>query len=419
CHASDTYAAGSHHRHERADPQLTCASCHMPQRTYMVVDPRHDHGFRVPRPDLSQKLGTSNACNDCHADKTPDWAASAIERWHGPHRKGLQTWGDAFHAAWSGSTDAARLLGAIASDRNVPSIARASALAELAPFLSPATLTFARTALGDLDPMVRIGALDVLDNAPPTQLWPLVSPLLADAVLGVRVRAAALLAVVPAANRPPADRERFDRAADEFVAAQRLNADRPEARLTLGNFFARVGRSGEAEAEYKAALKLSPQFSPAAVNLADLLRRLDRDAEGEAVLRAAITASPRDASLHHALGLALTRQKRTDASLAELRRANELEPDRARYAYVYAVGLHSIGRRDDAMALLKRTLARHPTDRDTLMALTTFSRDAGDTAGALTYAKRLQQLSPEAQLARLIEDLQQQAAKPNASGSGR
>jgi hypothetical protein len=33
----------------------------MPVRTYMVVDRRHDHGFRVPRPDLSVKLGTPNA----------------------------------------------------------------------------------------------------------------------------------------------------------------------------------------------------------------------------------------------------------------------------------------------------------------------------------------------------------------------
>lgn len=26
------------------------AACHMPARTYMVIDRRHDHGFRIPRP---------------------------------------------------------------------------------------------------------------------------------------------------------------------------------------------------------------------------------------------------------------------------------------------------------------------------------------------------------------------------------
>ena len=101
-----------------------------------------------------------------------------------------------------------------------------------------------------------------------------------------------LLAAVPTANQPPADRERFERAAAEFIAAQQLNADRPEARSALGNFYARRGRAPEAEAEYKAALDLSPQFAPAAINLADLYRGLGRDGEGEGVLRQAIAVHP-------------------------------------------------------------------------------------------------------------------------------
>ena len=64
--------------------------------------------------------------------------------------------------------------------------------------------------LADPDPMVRIGALDMLESVPAGRIWPLASPLLADPVRGVRIRAAALLAAVPAASQPPADRERFD-----------------------------------------------------------------------------------------------------------------------------------------------------------------------------------------------------------------
>ena len=56
CHAPDKYAAAAHHRHEGVSPPLGCASCHMPARTYMVVDRRHDHSFRIPRPDLSVTL---------------------------------------------------------------------------------------------------------------------------------------------------------------------------------------------------------------------------------------------------------------------------------------------------------------------------------------------------------------------------
>ena len=413
CHTADKYAAATHHHHEAASPPLACASCHMPERTYMVVDRRHDHSFRVPRPDLSAKLGTPNTCNDCHRDKTAEWAASAIERWHGPNRKGLQNYAEAFHAAWTGHSDAAALLGKIAADPSVPSFARASAMTELAPWLSPANIGLAQAGLSDPDPMVRIGALDMLANVSAAQLWPLVSPLLSDSNRGVRIRAAALLAAVPTASQPAADRERFERAAAEFIAAQRLNADRPQARSTLGNFYARRGLATEAEAEYKAALRLSPQFTPAAINLADLYRQLGRDGEGESVLRAAIATSPRDAGLHHALGLALTRLKRTDEAIAELHRAAEIEPDRARYSYVYAVALHSAGRGEEAMTVLKQILVRHPDDRDTLLALISFSRDAGDFATALDYAERLARVAPnDPDLAALIESLRRQRSSP-------
>ena len=406
CHATSKYVAATHHRHDGVSPPLGCPSCHMPTRTYMVVDPRHDHSFRIPRPDLSVKLGTPNACNDCHSKKTAQWAAEAIERWHGSARKGFQTYAEAFHAAWGDQADAEALLSVVALDRNAPAFARASTLTELASRVSPSNIDLARKSLSDPDPMVRISSLDMLENVPATEVWPLISPLLSDPSRGVRIRAVAVLAAVPTASQPPADRERFENAAAEFVAAHRFNADRPEARMTLGNFFARRGLAADAEAEYGAALRLSPQFTPAAVNLADLYREQGRDGDGESVLRSAIVRMPNDAGLHHALGLTLIRLKRPDGALQELRQAAELGADQPRYIYVYAVALHSTGRGDEAMIVLKEGLARHPGNRDVLLALITFSRDAGDLVSALEYAERLARLAPDDRdLADFVENL--------------
>jgi predicted CXXCH cytochrome family protein len=376
CHASDKYATAAHHHHEAVDPPVGCVSCHMPTHTYMVVDQRHDHSLRIPRPDLSVKLGTPNACNDCHTDKTAGWAASAIESWYGPNWEGFQNYAEAFHAAWSDQSDAATLLAAVAGDRNTPAFARASALTDLAPSFSAENNNLVREGLSDPDPMVRIGALDMLEGVPAVQIWPLASPLLSDPNRGVRVRAAALLAVIATASQPVADRERFESAAAEFIEAQRFNADRPESRSALGSFFAKRGHPLDAEAEYQAALQLSPQYAPAAANLADLYRRIGRDADGEHVLRAALVVSPQDAGLHHALGLTLVRLQRRDAALDELRRAAELDPGEARYAYVYAVALHSAGRDDEAAAVLRDNLARHPNDRGSVSALIAFGRKA-------------------------------------------
>jgi len=242
--------------------------------------------------------------------------------------------------------------------------------------------------------MVRIGALDMLAQVPPGQVWALVAPLLSDPVRGVRTRAALLLAAVPTELQPVADRAPFERAAAEFIAARIQNADRPEERAALASFYAQRGRMTQAEAEYKAALRLSADYIPAAVNLADLYRQIGRDRDGESVLRTALARSPQEAGLHHALGLWLTRAKRPAEALDELRRASELAPDRARYGYVYAVALHSGGQRDQAISALKQILVDHPNDRDALQAMITFTRDAGELPTALDYAKKLARLAP-------------------------
>jgi predicted CXXCH cytochrome family protein len=411
CHAG-SYAEASHTHHAGVTPAVTCVSCHMPERSFMVVDKRHDHSFRVPRPDLSAELGTSNACTDCHKDKSAAWAAASIEGWFGPERQGFQTYGQAFHAAWRDAPNAAVLLAAVAADASTPAFARAGALAALAPYVSPQTVGAARKGLKDPDPMVRIAALDMLDGVSPAQLWPVVAPLLSDPIRGVRVRAASLLAGAPTDRLSPAERATFERASAEFVAAQMLNADRPESRAALGSFYARRGEATEAEAELQAALRLSPAYGPAAANLADLYRQTGRDSDAEAVLRKTIAASPRDAGLHHALGLTLVRLKKQDEALAELGKAAALEPERSRYAYVYAVGLDTVGRHADAIEVLKENLTRHPGDRETLSALISFTRAAGDPASALNYAEQLAAADPHnAELAATIETLRRETAK--------
>jgi len=414
CHAK-SYEQASHHHHQGVEPAPTCVSCHMPARTFMVVDRRHDHSFRVPRPDLTAKLGVNNACNDCHKDMSAKWAEAAIADWFGPDRKGFQTYADAFHAAWHGKPDAASLLAAVASDGDAPAFARAGALEELIAYPSASTLALVRKALADPDPMERIAALDHLDAVPLAQLWPIVSPLLNDPVRGVRIKAGFLLGGIPSQDLSADDRARLKRAEQEFVTAQGLNADRPEGRALLARFYARIGRMAEAEAEYQAALRLSPHFAPAAVNLADLYRQLGRDADAEAVLRKALKASPQDGGLHHALGLTLVRLKRQDEAIEELRLAAELESGRPRYAYVYAIGLESIGRRGEAIAVLEANVVRHPGDRESLRALIEFARAEGDSAAALRYAEQLAEIEPANETPlKLIETLRRELAEPTA-----
>lgn len=102
---------------------------------------------------------------------------------------------------------------------------------------------------------------------------------------------------MPQGQLAAADRDRLSRAIDDYVAAQRLNADRPEARVNLGNLYAQQGQPAQAEAEYLAARALDPGFVPTYVVLAQLYASQSRDADGERTLPAALAGMPADAEL--------------------------------------------------------------------------------------------------------------------------
>jgi hypothetical protein len=305
CHSAPKLDTPEHHKHKN----VQCVDCHMPEKTYMGVDRRRDHSLRVPRPDLTVKIGSPNACNNCHSDRSPKWAADTVERWYGPRKP---HWGEALHAGQ---------FAAVATNPEVPGIARATALS----LLRSGPEVVIESGLRDPDPLVRLGGILAAESLEPEARLRLASPLLIDPVRGVRIEAARILASIGGIGAPIA----------EYQSAQEANADRPEALLNLGWLAALRNDFAGAEASYHNALRLDPGFAPAYVNLADLYRLQGRDAEGEALLRQA----PDNAAVHHALGLLLVRLGRLDEALPELARAVELAPGEARYAYVYEVAL--------------------------------------------------------------------------------
>jgi predicted CXXCH cytochrome family protein len=391
CHASSKYDAPAHHHHKSGSPGAVCVSCHMPATTYMVVDPRRDHSLRVPRPDQSVQLGTPNACNGCHRERDARWAAAQVQKWHGRAPQGFQRFAEPFAAGAIGAPDTQAQLRAITADASHPAIARASALSRLGASSARALDTVAAVAR-EGNPLLRLAALQSLANAPSDVRFRVAAPLLSDPLRVIRIEAASVLAPVPAAQLNAEQRAAFDRAATEYIASQKYNADRAEARVNLGTFYANRADSVQAEGEMRAAIRLDPLFVPAYVNLADLYRALGRDPDGERILRDGLKATPKNAMLHHALGLALVRLKRPDEALAELETGTMLDPTNVRFSYVYAVALHSTGKVEEAVRRLEKTLATQPNSREVLEALVSFHSARGDRTAAKKYQDRLDKL---------------------------
>ena len=400
CHPAGRYDAETHHHHPSGSAGATCVGCHMPQQIYMIVDERADHSLRVPRPDLSLKTGSPNACNACHQERSVEWAADLVRQWYGEALERRPHYGEAIHAGRTADPGAGAALLALAGDATQPGIARATALDLLRGYPEPAQLLTVRRLLQDPDPLVRAAAVGYLGVADAPTLFELGMPLLADPVLAVRTEAAATLAPLAAYPLPEPQAKALGAALDEYRAAQHATAERPESHLNLGLIEQAVGDAAAAEAAYRTALRLDPGFAPAYVNLADLYRAQGRDGEGETLLLQGLAAVPADASLHHALGLLQVRKGDLTAALGSLARAADLGPENPRHAYVYALALQRAGEVQSAITILKTGRERHPQDRDLLTALYTMSRDAGDAEGAREYERVLRGLAGPGQSAR-------------------
>ncbi len=416
CHLPAKFATPAHHHHPANSKGASCIACHMPAKLYMGIDERRDHAIRAPRPDLTVKIGTPNACNGCHTKESPQWAADATAKWFGPARANTKHYGEAIDAGRRNLPGAERALIELASDPAQPAIARATALSLLRAHLSPDSGPVLQNALADPDPLLRDAALNSVADIDPRMRVPLAAPLLVDPVRTVRSDAARALASLPATQVPEALRPLVGSALEEYRAAQMLNADRPEGLMNLAVLAIESGDAAEAERLYRAALRLTPALPAIYVNLADVYRLQSRDADSERVLREGLAVAPDAADLHHALGLALVRAKRLPDALPALARATELDPDADRYAYVYAVALNSAGQGERAIAALERAHQQHPGDIDTVAALTTISKERGDLAAARKWARVLVELAPQDPQARaLLESLSGAPGPPPAT----
>jgi predicted CXXCH cytochrome family protein len=413
CHRPAVFDTPEHHHHPAGSAGADCVACHMPTRTYMGVDLRHDHSLRVPRPDLSVALGTPNACSDCHSQRTPRWAADATRRWFPKGRSGTPHFATALHAGRDALPGAEPALIALAGDAAQPGIARATAFTLLVAPDLPATAAAIRRGLADPDGLVRLGALGAARGLEPATRLAALKPLLEDPLLAVRSEAARALAELPPALWSPPERSRLAERLTEYRAVQRVNADRPEAHVNLAGLDALQGDFDAARSSYQRALRIAKWFVPAYVNLADLERSAGREDAAEAALRQALSVAPELAEPHFALGLLLIRTGRRAEAFAELSQAAALAPDNARITQALALTLEDRGERERAQATLETALARRPGDRELLAAAAFLAREHGDRAAAQRHLRALVAAWPDDTSAReLLTGLEQGVPAP-------
>lgn len=409
CHRSDVYDTYNHHFHKYAGESslqvidefgkeskvgegAQCINCHMPGRYYMGVDYRRDHSFRVPRPDLSDELGTPNACSQCHANKSNEWASSYLKKWYGessnPH------YGLALAAGAQMQEGAFKKLARLTTDDLYPVIIRATALSLLGDNYPDSSKAIFNSSLKDIESLIRYTAIH---HYPFTSIEDIdnILPLLNDPVRAVRFEAGIVLSQLQESQIPEKSRHALKEALAEYVQAMEYAGDFAASRMNLGNYYRNTGNEIKAEEEYKAAIKIDDLFYPAKVNLAMIYNQQGKNDKAELLFRDVIRTNPEVPDLYYSLGLLLAEQQKFAEAVEFLEIALEQMPDRIRIHYNLGLIYQYLDENRKAESILIKGLSVQPENFDLLYALADFYLKTKQFDKAKPLATKLKELYPE------------------------
>ncbi|MFK7788879.1 MAG: tetratricopeptide repeat protein [Phycisphaeraceae bacterium] len=394
CHMPSKFDTPEHHHHPPNSTGASCINCHMPHRTYMGVDDRRDHSFRIPRPDLSLEMGTPNACNQCHTEQTTEWAAENTAFWWGVDVDRKEHYGQVFHKARDNHAGTDEQLLAVLRDKEQPPIVRGTAVLYLSRYPTQRAAQGVMEALSDEESLVRLAAADVLSDMPMNARLKPALKLLNDPMRSIRIEAGEALADVPKQQVSEADRKKIEQGIAAYRKAQSVSADTAAATMNLGTLAYRMGDFSQAIKLFNRVLEIDPSFYPAYANLATMYADADKFDEAIRMLDKGLAKLPKQPDLLYSKAMLNIRQRDYRKAIALLSDAHAQAPERSDIAYAFAIALYDTGNPPGAILILKQTLERVPNDVQVLIALATYHRDMGKLDEALTYAKRVQKLMP-------------------------
>jgi predicted CXXCH cytochrome family protein len=296
------YDSATHHFHPPGSDGAACVNCHMPARTYMGVDARRDHSFRIPRPDLSQRLGVPNPCTQGHQEKNAQWAAAEISR----RFPGGRANGEHFAMLFSQSEretsgQAGNQLLDLANDPSRPAIVRASALMRFSGAASSVSSKSVQKLLRDQSPLVRMAAIGLHPLLPEAQRVEVLAPLLSDPVQSVRLEAAKAFLGIPQTQIPASARLPLKQAMGEWQRSLMARADFPETQMVLGGVALALRNLPAASRAFGRATEMDPQLVDAWLMLARIEAVQGNREKVVRTLTQALRVNPDNTALRQAL----------------------------------------------------------------------------------------------------------------------
>ena len=390
-----------------------CVDCHMAGANFMGVDFRRDHSFRVPRPDLSIRNGTPNACNQCHKDKSNEWSVKAIEKWYGHKLEHENTvMFNAFADARKGDYNAVPvLIKEVLGNDSINDIYKATAIAYLGRFASDDASKAIKKALKNPSPIIRQTAVLNYNSPKRAEFIKNLAPLLSDTIRAVRSAVLAQVSIYPNLKFDPRYDKEYQKALAEYKAQMEYSADFPSSMYNLANMSIKEGDDSTAIKYLKESLRIDNMFYPSSITLSILLSRNGQGQEAKKVLEEAVAKTPGMFEGYYYLGLIYAEEKDNAKAAEFLKKALEIQPYNDRVAYNLGLLYQGLKDAKNAEKYLLQAININPENDAYLYALTVLYMNTNQGKKAQQAIMAMFNKFPDSQYTTQLQDMfQQQAA---------
>lgn len=372
CHNPVEYQTEQHTFHPLDSDGGQCVSCHMPQTTYMGVDARRDHSFKIPRPHLSDQYDTPNACINCHTDKTAQWAAQNVKNHFGRNTPISVSEQHFIDLMLNRSLPLEHHLSLI-NDATMSEIKRASALALLPNSTQYITDSLIKPWVNSDLPLIRLATALIGQLLPAEERLKTFKTLLSDRYKAVRVAAANHFVDVNVGEL-----ETVKLALSELSKANLVSSWRGEGNLNRAIIYQTSGKSDKAIEALSHGIEVDPYFEPNYINLADIYRSLGDVKNEKLIYERGLKANPKSGTLYYSYGMFQIRNGDKQSSVDSFKNAVKQEPDNGQFAYLYFLALDNIGKTKQAVSELKRVIKRYRYQRQLVELGLSFSQKLQD-----------------------------------------
>ncbi|REG92212.1 tetratricopeptide repeat protein [Flavobacterium aquicola] len=392
CHNPQKYNVSAHTFHPVGSQSSLCVSCHMPGKIYMGNDLRHDHSFRVPRPDLSVTYGTPNACNNCHQDKSNKYLAEAIVKWYGPKRK--YHFADDLIPGSLLNAESEVHLKKLIEDKQTPNIIKATAAFYLGNIQTVTSLNTLLHCLHSKDAQVRYRSLHSLANFQTADWIQAVGPLLSDKVRAVRIAATDLYITISPNQIPDQYKEAFNSAHKELKNYLQYQTDFSVGNIMFADYYLKLQDYSNAEKYYKKGLKKDNLMNYAHLNLSKVYNLQGKNDAALQTLQNALKNDSKNEQIYYSMALLYNEMNNIPEAEKSFAKAIALKSQNPRIYYNYSLLLIQNKKFGQAETVLNKGININPSASELYYALTFLYIQTNNIINAQKAAQQLKLLDP-------------------------